>query len=80
MQYYISLVIICEIEDYLMKYRLELKGDKYVLGRFVEFKGKEEDLNSLRKIRRSKISQLTVQKISMFGFGKSPTCRILLLI
>ncbi|KAL8519718.1 hypothetical protein ACS0TY_010595 [Phlomoides rotata] len=51
--------------------RLELKGNKYVLGRFIEFKGKEEDLNALRKIKRSKISQLTVQKISMFGFADS---------
>lgn len=51
--------------------RLELKGNKYVLGEFIEFKGKEEDLHSLRKIKRSKISQLSVQKISMFGLGKS---------
>lgn len=51
--------------------RLELKGNKYVLGKFIEFKGKEEDLNALKKIRRSKISQLTVQKISMFGFADS---------
>lgn len=51
--------------------RLELKGNKYVLGEFIEFKGKEEDLQSLRKIRRSKISQLSVQKISMFGLAHS---------
>lgn len=51
--------------------RLELKGNKYVLGEFIEFKGKEEDLQGLRKIKRSKISQLSVQKISMFGLGKS---------
>lgn len=51
--------------------RLELKGNKYVLGEFIEFKGKEEDLLVLRKIKRSKISQLSVQKISMFGLGNS---------
>ncbi|KAG6426630.1 hypothetical protein SASPL_110857 [Salvia splendens] len=51
--------------------RLELKGNKYVLGEFIEFKGKEEDLHSLRKIKRSKISQLSVQKISMFGLAHS---------
>ncbi|KAH6815384.1 plasma protein [Perilla frutescens var. hirtella] len=51
--------------------RLELKGNKYVLGEFIEFKGKEEDLHALKKIRRSKISQLSVQKISMFGLAHS---------
>lgn len=52
-------------------YRLELKGNKYVLGEFIEFKGKQEDLEDLSKIRRSKISHLAVQKISMFGLGNS---------
>ncbi|KAG8381678.1 hypothetical protein BUALT_Bualt06G0146500 [Buddleja alternifolia] len=51
--------------------RLELKGNKYILGEFVEFKGKQEDLQALRKIRRSKVSRVTVQKISMFGFAHS---------
>lgn len=51
--------------------RLELKGNKYVLGEFIEFKGKDEDLQALKKIRRSKISQLSVQKISMFGLAHS---------
>ncbi|KZV41085.1 hypothetical protein F511_14061 [Dorcoceras hygrometricum] len=51
--------------------RLELKGNKYVLGEFLEFKGKREDIHALREIKRSKISNLTVQKISMFGFAKT---------
>ncbi|KAI3471312.1 hypothetical protein Pfo_027975 [Paulownia fortunei] len=51
--------------------RLELKGNKYVLGEFLEFKGKNDDLEALRKIRRSKVSHLSIQKISMFGFAHS---------
>ncbi|CAI9768129.1 unnamed protein product [Fraxinus pennsylvanica] len=56
--------------------RLELKGNKYVLGEFMEFKGKQDDLQALINIRRSKVSRLIVQKISMFGFAHS---RILVL-
>ncbi|KAL7106673.1 hypothetical protein ACP275_06G008600 [Erythranthe tilingii] len=48
--------------------RLEIKGNKFILGEFVEFKGKQDDLQALRKIKRSKVSRLTVQKTSMFGF------------
>lgn len=48
--------------------RLELKG-KYVLGDFLEFKGKDEDVEDLREIKRSKVSQMTIQKTSMLGFG-----------
>ncbi|CAA0817146.1 Unknown protein [Striga hermonthica] len=51
--------------------RLELKGNRYVLGEFIEFKGKQDDLEALRKIRRSKVSHLSIQKISMFGFAHS---------
>ncbi|GER48762.1 hypothetical protein STAS_25951 [Striga asiatica] len=51
--------------------RLELKGNRYVLGDFIEFKGKQDDLEALRKIRRSKVSHLSIQKISMFGFAHS---------
>ncbi|KAK6155412.1 hypothetical protein DH2020_009660 [Rehmannia glutinosa] len=51
--------------------RLELKDNKYILGEFVEFKGKQDDLQALRKIKRSKVSRLTVQKMSMFGFAHS---------
>ncbi|KAK6129390.1 hypothetical protein DH2020_036866 [Rehmannia glutinosa] len=51
--------------------RLELKGNKYVLGEFLEFKGKQDDLQALRKIKRSKVSHVSIQKISMFGFAHS---------
>ncbi|KAL6185373.1 hypothetical protein ACLB2K_041507 [Fragaria x ananassa] len=51
--------------------RLELKGNKYVLGEFLEFKGKQEDVQALRHIKRSKISRLVVQKTSMVGFAPS---------
>ncbi|PIN23522.1 hypothetical protein CDL12_03770 [Handroanthus impetiginosus] len=51
--------------------RLELEGNKYILGEFLEFKGKQDDLQALRKIKRSKVGCLTVQKMSMFGFALS---------
>ncbi|XP_062147395.1 uncharacterized protein LOC133855280 [Alnus glutinosa] len=51
--------------------RLELKGNKYVLGEFLEFKGKHEDINALKHIRRSKVSRMIIQKTSMFGFAPS---------
>ena len=50
--------------------RLELKGDKHVLGEFMEFKGEQEDTMALRNIKRSKVSRLIIQKTSMFGLGK----------
>ncbi|BAU00745.1 hypothetical protein VIGAN_10236200 [Vigna angularis var. angularis] len=49
--------------------RVELKGNKYVLGDFLEFKGKREDVEALRHIRRSKVSRVVIQKTSMFGLG-----------
>ncbi|KAF5735314.1 Plasma membrane isoform 1 [Tripterygium wilfordii] len=51
--------------------RLELKGNKYVLGDFLEFKGKQEDTLALRNIKRSKVSRVVVQKTSMFGLAHS---------
>ncbi|XP_057758689.1 uncharacterized protein LOC130979297 [Arachis stenosperma] len=51
--------------------RLELKANKYVLGEFLEFKGKQEDLQALSQIRRSKVERITVQKTSMFGLAPS---------
>lgn len=51
--------------------RLELKGNKYVLGEFLEFKGKEEDITALRNIKRSKVGRLIVQKTSMLGLAHS---------
>ncbi|CAL0332062.1 unnamed protein product [Lupinus luteus] len=49
--------------------RLELKGNKYILGEFLEFKGKEEDVEELRHIRRSKVARIIIQKTSMFGLA-----------
>ncbi|CBI26485.3 hypothetical protein VitviT2T_024063 [Vitis vinifera] len=51
--------------------RLELKGNKYVLGEFLEFKGKHDDTQALRNIKRSKVSRLIIQKFSMLGFAPS---------
>lgn len=51
--------------------RLELKGNKYVLGEFLEFKGDNEDIRALGNIRRSKVSTVTIQKTSMFGVAHS---------
>ncbi|KAK6118473.1 hypothetical protein DH2020_047740 [Rehmannia glutinosa] len=50
--------------------RLELKGNKYVLGEFLEFKGKQDDLQALRKIRRSKVSHVVLCNSSIL-FGES---------
>ncbi|KAH9616128.1 hypothetical protein KSS87_006500 [Heliosperma pusillum] len=49
--------------------RLELKGSKYVLGEFQEFKGKHEDVQALKVIKRSKVGRIDVQKTSMFGLA-----------
>ncbi|KNA14844.1 hypothetical protein SOVF_103660 [Spinacia oleracea] len=49
--------------------RLELKASKYVLGEFMEFKGKNEDIEELKYIKRSKVGRMIVQKTSMFGFA-----------
>lgn len=51
--------------------RLELKGNKYLLGEFVEFKGKQDDTQTLGNIRRSKVSRLVIQRTSMFGLAHS---------
>ncbi|KAF8379059.1 hypothetical protein HHK36_028486 [Tetracentron sinense] len=48
---------------------LELKDNKYLLGEFLEFKGKQDDVQALRNIKRSKISRLIIQKSTMFGLG-----------
>lgn len=42
----------------------------------MEFKGKQEDINALKHIRRSKVSRMTIQKTSMFGFGNFPSIYI----
>ncbi|XP_009606558.1 uncharacterized protein [Nicotiana tomentosiformis] len=51
--------------------RLELKGNKFVLGEFLEFKGDNEDIQALGNIRRSKVSKVTIQKTSMLGVASS---------
>ncbi|KAK4749665.1 hypothetical protein SAY87_027114 [Trapa incisa] len=51
--------------------RLELKGNKYVLGEFMEFKGRQEDIQALRNVRRSQVGRLIIQKTSMFGLAPS---------
>jgi putative ribosome biogenesis GTPase RsgA len=51
--------------------RLELKGDKNVLGEFIEFKGRHEDIQLLKILKRSKVSRFIIQKSTLFGgFGK----------
>lgn len=49
--------------------RLELGGSKYVLGEFLEFKGKHDDIEVLQYIKRSKVGRVVVQKTSMFGLA-----------
>ncbi|KAK6155411.1 hypothetical protein DH2020_009659 [Rehmannia glutinosa] len=49
--------------------RLELKDKKYILGEFIEFKGKQDDLKALGTIKRSKVSLLTIKKTIMIKFG-----------
>lgn len=51
--------------------RLELKNNKYVLGEFLEFKGKKDDILALRNIKRSKVSQLVIQRTSICCFAHS---------
>lgn len=51
--------------------RLELKGSNHVLGEFLEFKGKQEDIQALRNIKRSKVGRVIIQKTSMLGLGNS---------
>ncbi|OVA02920.1 Nuclease-related domain [Macleaya cordata] len=51
--------------------RLELKENKNLLGEFLEFKGKQEDVQALRHIKRSKVSRLVIQKSTMFSLGRS---------
>ncbi|XAR52072.1 hypothetical protein NMG60_11019966 [Bertholletia excelsa] len=53
--------------------RLELQGSKCILGEFLEFKGKQEDIQSLRIIKRSKVGRLSIQRTSMFGLAQSKT-------
>jgi len=50
--------------------RLELKGDRNILGEFIEFKGNQDDMQALRPLKKSKVSQFAIQKSTMFGaFG-----------
>ncbi|KAG6707480.1 hypothetical protein I3842_06G034100 [Carya illinoinensis] len=48
--------------------RLELEGNKYVLGEFLELiKGELADIWALKNIKRSKVSHLIIKNISLFG-------------
>ncbi|XP_006485397.1 uncharacterized protein LOC102629030 isoform X1 [Citrus sinensis] len=47
--------------------RLQLEGNKFVLGEFLEFKGDQEDTSVLSCIERSKVSCLFILMLSMFG-------------
>ncbi|KAK3157247.1 hypothetical protein QOZ80_2AG0118290 [Eleusine coracana subsp. coracana] len=52
--------------------RVELKGDKNLLGELIEFKGRHEDVQLLKNLKRSKVSRFIVQKSTLFGgFGRS---------
>lgn len=52
--------------------RLELRGEKIILGEFLQFKGKEEDMQILKNLKRSKVSQFVVQRSSLFSaLGRS---------
>ncbi|KAK9063107.1 hypothetical protein SSX86_016977 [Deinandra increscens subsp. villosa] len=51
--------------------RLELNNNKHLLGEFLEFKGKSDDVTSLRNIKRSKVGRMIIQKTSMFGLAHS---------
>ncbi|XP_008786337.2 uncharacterized protein LOC103704710 [Phoenix dactylifera] len=51
--------------------RLELRGDRNILGEFVEFKGNQDDMQALSNLKRSKVSQFIIQKPTMLGFGRS---------
>ncbi|KAG0496833.1 hypothetical protein HPP92_001524 [Vanilla planifolia] len=51
--------------------RLEFKGDRKILGEFIDFKGNSDDLQALRQVNRSEVSQFLVQKPSLFDLGRS---------
>ncbi|XP_022157167.1 uncharacterized protein LOC111023945 [Momordica charantia] len=51
--------------------RLELKGNNFILGEFMEFKGKKEDMQALRDIKRSKVSCIVIQRMRMIRFVPS---------
>ncbi|KAK1381395.1 hypothetical protein POM88_028139 [Heracleum sosnowskyi] len=59
-----------DCQGILSSCRLELKG-KYLLGEFLDFKGKQDDIRALRNIKRSKVNRLIIQKASMFGLAKN---------
>ncbi|XP_010919961.1 uncharacterized protein [Elaeis guineensis] len=50
---------------------LRLKGGRNILGEFLEFKGNQDDMQALRNLKRSKVSQFIIQKPTMLGFGRS---------
>jgi len=48
--------------------RLELKGKHPMLGEFLGFKGKKEDMDSLKVVKRSKVAKIVNYKPVMFDF------------
>ncbi|KAL4199764.1 hypothetical protein AMTRI_Chr03g52900 [Amborella trichopoda] len=48
--------------------RLELNGSRQLLGKFEGFKGKQEDMQTLQIVKRSKVNRVLVMKSTMFGF------------
>ncbi|KAM0935459.1 hypothetical protein DsansV1_C29g0212031 [Dioscorea sansibarensis] len=51
--------------------RLELKGDRFILGEFMEFKGTQGDMQALINVKRSKVSKFIIQSSTMLGLGRS---------
>ncbi|KAL4585973.1 hypothetical protein LXL04_010601 [Taraxacum kok-saghyz] len=54
--------------------RLELKNNKHLLGEFMKFKGKQDDIVLLRDIKRSKVSRMIIQKTSITFKASSFIC------
>ncbi|KAK9091228.1 hypothetical protein Sjap_024405 [Stephania japonica] len=42
----------------IVKVWLELKENKYILGEFLQFKGKDDDISELRNVKRSKYREI----------------------
>eukprot|EP01018_Ginkgo_biloba_P035099 Gb_19610 [translate_table: standard] len=48
--------------------RLDLKGNHQMLGEFLGFKGKKDDMDALKIVKRSKVSKVVNSKPTMFDF------------
>jgi hypothetical protein len=61
--------------------RLELKGDRNILGEFIEFKGRHDDIQALKCLKRSKVCRFIVQKSTLFGgFGNFSALYLLVIL